>query len=521
MRLGRRSSFPLLALLVLAALGGCKKTTPQQAYNRLIGEGYQLLDEEDYTGALKAFEELHLKAPENPEPYYHMACAYGRQGEVDAAFEKLETAYAMGFWYAGRCRSDSDLTALRDDPRFEELMGKMEEQARRWEEEHGAHAYRELDPDQVPAFASLESLDGHYRGREEQLEASRYLYDYRRGEEKKNRLLNEWVAALRRYRAEHPDSADSEDAALRIVEQMGKFRREWFLASWGDDGKAATAAADAYLDEYPEGVHRRKVEWMRLVSDWWSREVPAKPEEDVDEGEEGDAESRWRSYTEDRFNAFLGQLEAFRKRYPGTFEAAKALTFETWLTWDEADQQVDDRVRGLYAQLEEGYKDDEQARGYYQRWLSNLAFQIRGLDDFEGVDTAGKTWNLAAMKGKVVLIDFWATWCGPCVGEIPNLKQVYAQYKDRGFEIVGVSLDGDDRATFDQWLEENDVRWPQIYDGQGWDSALAKQYDVHGIPFTVLLDQEGRIAGVNLRGQSVAQKVADLLGGSGSDVAGN
>ncbi len=510
-----------LGSVVFVLLVGCSPTPPWQAYQRLVGEGYELLDKGDDAGAQAAFKRLSAMAPENPEPFYHMACAYGRQGQVDAALDKLEQAFAMGFWYAERCREDPDLAAVRDDPRFEELMGKMEEQAERWDEQYATRLYRPIDLDRAPAFASLKSLDEHFRKQANRLEASRYLYDYRRAEERKNQLLNEWVAALGRYRAEHPGGVDDERAAFRFVEQMGAFRQAWFLASWGEDGKAAAAAADAYLAEFPQGEHRREVEWLRLLWNWWSRDLPSASAAGADEEDEAESETPLKPYADDRLAAFIDQLQVFRARYPDTFEAAKALTYETWLLWYDADRQVDDRIRELYAQLEEKYRDDEQAGVYYRRKLSELALQMRGLGDFEGVDTTGKTWNLAAMRGKVVLIDFWATWCGPCVGEIPNLKQVYAQYKDHGFEIVGVSLDGDDRAAFEQWLTDNQVSWPQIYDGQGWKAELARRYEVHGIPFTILLDQEGRIAGVGLRGQSVARKVADLLGGAGPEMAGN
>ena len=137
---------------------------------------------------------------------------------------------------------------------------------------------------------------------------------------------------------------------------------------------------------------------------------------------------------------------------------------------------------------------------------------IRGVEEFEGVDLAGKTWNRESMKGQVVLIDFWATWCGPCIGEMPNLKAAYDEYHEKGFEIVGVSLDGDDREHFTSWLEENEVPWPQIYEGNGWDATMAGVYEVRGIPFTLLVNQDGEVVAAGLRGDEVQKRVAELLG---------
>jgi peroxiredoxin len=130
--------------------------------------------------------------------------------------------------------------------------------------------------------------------------------------------------------------------------------------------------------------------------------------------------------------------------------------------------------------------------------------------DFEEKDLAGKPLSIANYKGKVVLIDFWATWCGPCVGELPNVLKAYEANHGKGFEIIGISLDSDE-AKLKSFIEEKKMTWVQFFDGKGWGNKLAAKYGVNSIPATYLLDGEGKIIGKNLRGEALEQAVAKAL----------
>src|SRR5207302_9350088 len=108
----------------------------------------------------------------------------------------------------------------------------------------------------------------------------------------------------------------------------------------------------------------------------------------------------------------------------------------------------------------------------------------------------GKDFDLAKLKGKVVLIDFWATWCGPCRAELPNMKKVYERYHKDGFEIVGISLDND-KSDLAAFLEKDKLPWPSIFDQA---SDLADDYGVFSIPLPILVGRDGRVISLEARG---------------------
>lgn len=122
------------------------------------------------------------------------------------------------------------------------------------------------------------------------------------------------------------------------------------------------------------------------------------------------------------------------------------------------------------------------------------------------------TMSLSDLRGKVVLLDFWASWCGPCRKENPNVVRLYEHYKDKGFTVMSVSLDD----NLDRWkmaIEQDGLTWPyHVSDLKKWSSAAAKIYQVRGIPFTALIDEEGNIIATNLRGAQLEQALKDILG---------
>ena len=132
--------------------------------------------------------------------------------------------------------------------------------------------------------------------------------------------------------------------------------------------------------------------------------------------------------------------------------------------------------------------------------------------DFEAQDLAGHPLSVSAYKGKVLLVDFWATWCVPCVAELPNVKKAYEEYHAKGLEIIGISLD-EDKQTLSDFVKTNNVPWPQYFDGKRWTNDLVLKYAVSSIPATFLLDRNGKIVAKNdtLREKGLGEELAKLL----------
>lgn len=131
--------------------------------------------------------------------------------------------------------------------------------------------------------------------------------------------------------------------------------------------------------------------------------------------------------------------------------------------------------------------------------------------DFTMMNLDGEPVSLSDFKGKVVLIDFWASWCGPCRKDNPHVVELYKKYKADGFEILGVSLD----KTKDRWeqaIAKDNLTWTHVSDLKGWQNAVAQMYSVKSIPHTVLLDEEGKIIARKLRGPQLDQKLASIFG---------
>lgn len=132
------------------------------------------------------------------------------------------------------------------------------------------------------------------------------------------------------------------------------------------------------------------------------------------------------------------------------------------------------------------------------------------MPDFKLPDKDGKDFVFSTLRGKYVLVDFWASWCGPCMREMPNVVKLYKECKGKNFEIVGISLD----QKRDAWLnavEKNKMKWIQVSDLKSWETLPVKLCNISAVPYTVLVDPEGKVIALDLRGEELIKKVKEVL----------
>ncbi len=191
-------------------------------------------------------------------------------------------------------------------------------------------------------------------------------------------------------------------------------------------------------------------------------------------------------------------IDDFTRRFPKDPRGARILGALASRTTDEG------KKAEIMTRLEKDYPDSpavKQAAGERRlREAVGKTFNIEFTDAIKGAQVSSKT-----LKGKVYVVDFWATWCGPCIAEMPKMKKLYAEYKDKGVEFVGVSLDQPkDQGGYDklkEYVEKNQIEWPQFYQGNGWQSEFSMSWGINSIPAVFLVDADGNLASVEARGK--------------------
>jgi peroxiredoxin len=160
--------------------------------------------------------------------------------------------------------------------------------------------------------------------------------------------------------------------------------------------------------------------------------------------------------------------------------------------------------------------DNAIAASYYVKKLKERVVVLRKVDigqpavEIELADTNGNMFALSSLMGKYVLIDFWASWCSPCRKENPNVVKAYQMYKDKGFDILGVSMD-QNRKNWLKAVKDDNLTWHHISDLKGWGCEGGKLYGVNSIPHSVLIGRDGKIIAKDLRGDELLKKLAELM----------
>jgi peroxiredoxin len=222
--------------------------------------------------------------------------------------------------------------------------------------------------------------------------------------------------------------------------------------------------------------------------------------------------------------AFMGQLnreyrqmleeralkqQQYVREHPDSYFSIVALSESV-----SSDFEVEE-IEPLFLSIDEEHRSTFPGKAFAQRIEAAKMIGIgKRAPDFTQNDPEGNPVSLSDFQGKYLLLDFWASWCGPCRQENPNLVKAYAAYREKGFEILGVSLDNKDGR--DAWLnaiKKDGLTWTQVSDLNSWNNEVALLYGVRAVPQSYLIDPEGIIIAENLRGEALEEKLAEIFGG--------
>ncbi len=485
----------VLLALATAVIGGCSPSEPQQMtlnvpqaydvetiqqYEALIQTGYAYLDDDNLDSALASFAGLAELIPGAKYNHYHMACAYGRTGDKDKALEEIKKLVDSGWESTDALQGDTDLGILQDDEAFEALVDKARANS---ETAMAGFAFRmpELDTADL-AFDSEEAL-GHWR--DSVGTVARYNGNIWHESETMAANVDQTVRYLACLR-DLKKGDSTFDYGFERVQAAARLQSPY--SPWGPATECVTKEADHYLTTSPSQENSDHANFLAGFA-WTARTF--------------EPESALRIESLKKANTYLKNISGEGEF--GKAGAVLALANDLELAGDADASTFDDRIKAAL----EGTADNGWVKMIVSNRMQDEALGALWPIELNAKDVDGKDVKLSDFAGKVLLLDFWATWCGPCRQELPGLAATYkARHKD-GFEVLSVSLDYSQQVSVDdlrKFTKENGLNWRHVYEGNGWQSEIAGRYFVNGIPAPFLIGRDGNLyaTGEACRGEELA-----------------
>ena len=334
----------------------------------------------------------------------------------------------------------------------------------------------------------------------------------------------------------------SAEDLLKFIDELRGMRprgdgREKMIESLKQANRAILAAADKILTNKPDddtrtaaiGAKLDAISKLSQLGQEGAEDQLKKLADELKQGPDKDLAQRAQS--------ILLQLRA-RKLMMGDVKGADQLLAEVTeqLAASPNDMSTVRVALGVAQALEYSGKTDKLAIQAYHdiakilakstnedvvRHAKQLEGVVRRLElvgkpiEITGTLLDGNPFDQATLKGKVVLVDFWATWCGPCLAELPNVLENYKKYHEKRFEVIGISLD-EDRDALEKFVKDQEIPWPILFEDEGeskgWGNPMAAKYGIMGIPTVILVGPEGTVVSLNARGEKLGELLEKLLG---------